>query len=325
MMLSEKIIQQRKKNGWSQEELADKMNVSRQAVSKWESAQSTPELEKLLLLSELFGVTTDYLLKDSISDETVTAHAESTAPRRVALSEANAYLTSRWKASRWIAAATFLCCLSPVPLLLLGAAAEHPNANLSDRAAGGIGLCVLLLFVAAAVGMYVYCGFQNAPYEFLDKEPFETEHGVKEMVKERQTAYRTAYGKGNLIGICVCVLSPIALFCGIFTENEFFMTVMLTVTITLAGIGAAILIVGGVRSASMQKLLKEGEFSETGKKKEKIKETVGTVYWLIAAAVYLVWSFLTNDWDSTWIVWPIAAVLFAAVITVCNLLMERRK
>lgn len=61
--LADKIVRLRKKNGWSQEELAQKMNVSRQAVSKWESAQTVPELEKILQLGALFGVTTDYLLR----------------------------------------------------------------------------------------------------------------------------------------------------------------------------------------------------------------------------------------------------------------------
>ena len=69
MILADKIIRLRKKNGWSQEELAEKMNVSRQAVSKWEGAQTIPDLGKLLQLSTLFGVTTDYLLKDEIEDE----------------------------------------------------------------------------------------------------------------------------------------------------------------------------------------------------------------------------------------------------------------
>ena len=72
MILADKIIRLRKKNGWSQEDLADKMNVSRQAVSKWEGAQTIPDLEKILQLSILFGVSTDYLLKDEIEDEELT-------------------------------------------------------------------------------------------------------------------------------------------------------------------------------------------------------------------------------------------------------------
>jgi transcriptional regulator with XRE-family HTH domain len=68
-MLSEKIINLRKSRGWSQEELAERLNVSRQSVSKWESGISNPDLDKIVAMSTLFGVTTDYLLKDAIQEE----------------------------------------------------------------------------------------------------------------------------------------------------------------------------------------------------------------------------------------------------------------
>ena len=61
--MADRIQYLRKSKGISQEELADKVGVSRQAVSKWESEQSTPDVEKIILLSDLFEVTTDYLLK----------------------------------------------------------------------------------------------------------------------------------------------------------------------------------------------------------------------------------------------------------------------
>ena len=64
MTLADKIIDLRKKNGWSQEELAEKLDVSRQSVSKWESGQSVPDINRILLLSDLFSVSTDYLLRD---------------------------------------------------------------------------------------------------------------------------------------------------------------------------------------------------------------------------------------------------------------------
>ena len=66
MILADKIIEERKRSGWSQEELADQLGVSRQAVSKWESAGSIPDLQKIIQLAELFGVGTDYLLKDEM-------------------------------------------------------------------------------------------------------------------------------------------------------------------------------------------------------------------------------------------------------------------
>lgn len=63
MNMAERIQYLRKTEGLSQEELANKMGVSRQAVSKWESEQSSPDLEKIIIMSNFFGVTTDYILK----------------------------------------------------------------------------------------------------------------------------------------------------------------------------------------------------------------------------------------------------------------------
>lgn len=67
-MLSKKIYTLRKKKGLSQEQLAEKLNVSRQAISKWESGVSMPESEKLILLSEFFDVSIDYLIKENTEE-----------------------------------------------------------------------------------------------------------------------------------------------------------------------------------------------------------------------------------------------------------------
>lgn len=324
MALAEKIIWLRKKNGWSQEELAERMQVSRQAVSKWESAQSTPELDKILLLADLFGVTTDFLLKDGQEAETVADEAGA-QPRRISLALANDYIAWRKSASIRIAIGTFLCVAAPAPLLLLAVASQTPGYGGSQSAAVAGGLTVLLVLVAVAVSIFIFCGFHNAPFDFIDKEPFETEHGVAGMVKGKQKDFRNVYVLSNIIGACVCILSPIPLFIGAFSGRAFFMVSMLVVTMLLAGGGAAIFIVAGVRWASMQKLLKEGEFAVLGKKENRIKEAIATVFWLSATAIYLAWSFWTNAWGTTWIVWPVAGVLFAAVECVCNLLLGREE
>ena len=66
MILADKIIKLRKEKGMSQEELAERLNVSRQAVSKWECNETVPDIQNIIQLSNLFEVTTDYLLKDNI-------------------------------------------------------------------------------------------------------------------------------------------------------------------------------------------------------------------------------------------------------------------
>lgn len=78
MTMAEKILAQRKKEGLSQEELAEKLGVSRQAISRWEMGAAFPDAPNILGLSRLFGVTTDYLLYDEY--ETVQAPHETACP-----------------------------------------------------------------------------------------------------------------------------------------------------------------------------------------------------------------------------------------------------
>lgn len=101
MNLADKIIQLRKKKGWSQEELAEMINVTRQSVSKWESRASMPDLDKIVRLSEIFGVTVDYLLKDEshadVVPNTGAAQRQEKAKkgRKVTLDEAADFLSAK--------------------------------------------------------------------------------------------------------------------------------------------------------------------------------------------------------------------------------------
>ena len=327
MILADKIIRLRKKNGLTQEELADKMNVSRQAVSKWEGAQTIPDLEKILQLSTLFGVTTDYLLKDEIEDEELTNDTSAdTIVKRISIEEANAYIEQRKKASWRIAIATFLCILSPITLIVLGILSELPNAIVTETTAGAVGLTVLFAFVLCAVPIYIYCGFKNQPYEFLDKNiPFELEYGVKGFVTEKKNAFRPTYIAYNIIATCVCIFSVVPLITLSFTENEALIAVALALLMIIAGIGAGMFIVAGTQNASMQKLLKEGEFTEKEKKRTSVKETVGFAYWGVLTAIFLTVSFLANGWSFAWIIFAVGGVLFPIVMCICNLIADKQE
>ncbi len=328
MIFADKLVRLRKKSGMSQEELAEKMNVSRQAVSKWEGAQSVPDLEKILQLGNLFGVTTDYLLKDEIEDEEFVGKDTSENLRRVTLAEANEFLALREKASWRIALATFINIAAAAQFIVFGGTTTLPEPPFSENAAGVLGMAILLVLVAIAVGIYLYTGAQSKHFEFLEKEPFETEYGVVGMVKERQKAYRSTYVTCNIIGACLCVISPVPLFIGALAASDFTRVLLLAATMLTVGVGVMFFITAGVREASMQKLLQEGEYTPRYKRRARLAAKVTPVYWGITMAVYLVWLLLIDkgDHDSqSWIVFPVAGVLFGAVLGICGIIERSTK
>ena len=137
MILAEKISEERKKNGWNQEELAEKLSVSRQSVSKWESGQSVPDLNRILELARIFGVTTDYLLKDEIEEAENVDGFKSTESskklRKVTMEEADEFLRIKTKTSPIIAFGVSLCVASAAPLIALIGLSESRRIGICQR------------------------------------------------------------------------------------------------------------------------------------------------------------------------------------------------
>ena len=326
MILADKIINLRKKNGWSQEELAEKLGVTRQSISKYEGAQSIPDLDKILKLSEIFGVTTDYLIKDELEEEEYVPsqmqEKESGSDRivhKVTMEMANEYLQIiDWTAGK-TAFATMLCILSPIVLLMLGAMSEMPDYHISENAAAGIGICVLIVLIAIAVMIFILCGMKTKKYEFLEKEDIETVYGVSGMVKEKRDAYHSTYVTQLVIGIACCICSVIPLFGTLaVSESDFYMVSAVCMLLTLVAIGTYFIVRSAAKMNAMNQLLEEEDYTRQKKHENKKMSGPVTVYWLIATAIYLAWSFTTNDWDRTWIIWPVVGVLFPAFYAIVN-------
>lgn len=321
MIFADKLIELRKKSGWSQEELAEQMNVTRQSVSKWEGAQSVPDLEKIIQLSKLFGVSTDYLLKDEIEpneNESASLKTEEKLNiRRVSMEEANKFLAAKTQTAKTIACGTFLCIISPICLMILSVMSEKAIYNISENVAAGIGMITLLIFIANAVTLFILSSSKTSAFEFLENEIFETSYGVTGMVKERKEDYRESYTKNIAIGVCFCVLSLVPLFAAIIiSEDDLFMVSMIAVMLALIGIGVNFIVKTCIIWESFDKLLQEGEYSKR-KKKEKIASSkVNTIYWSVVTAGYLAYSFISSQWHFSWIIWPVATVLYPAVISI---------
>ena len=331
MILADKIMTLRKKAGWSQEELAARLNISRQSVSKWEGAQSIPDMDKVVQMSRLFGVTTDFLLKDELEIEEHTQSEPMDEPplRRVTMEEASAYLALRRAAAPKMALATFLCIISPVALLILAAMSEVSRFGISENAASGIGLCGLLVLVAIGVALFLTCSAKVRDFAFLEEEPFETEYGVSGMVKERMQDFAGTYSWLNITGTVLCILSAVPLFVSMCIETaDVVYVAAVCLLLIIAGIGCVAFTYGGTIHASMERLLEEGDYTRQQKSRRGVKGAISTIYWLLVTAIFMWYTFGPSGNGQarySWFIWAIAGVLYAAVMLVVNLIQRSRE
>ena len=326
MIFADKLMDLRKKNGWSQEELAEKLNVSRQAVSKWESAQSVPDMSRIIQLSELFGVSTDYLLKDEleqaeVSRETVT----DSLTRTVDMEEANRFLKTKEENSRRVALGVMLCILSPVALLLLGGAQSTGLLKWPENVAGGIGLVVMMLMIIPAVGLFVISNLRISRYEYLEKEPVETLYGVTGMVKDRREKFQPVHSRYMMTGIMLCIASTIPLFISLFLcgENDFVRVAGIAALLLVAAFGVMLIVRASIIWGSFQMLLEEGDYTRDNKEGSQRIGMISGAYWCLVTAAYLAWSFIGDSWNISWIIWPIAGVAFGAVVGITRALRKQ--
>lgn len=335
MILADKIIRLRKKAGWSQEELAERLGVTRQSVSKWEGAQSVPDIEKILQMSRIFGVTTDYLLKDELDEEeTLTPLASmalmeeaatDTPLRRITLEEASEYLKLRKRAAPKMALATALCVLSPVVLIALSSLSEYSRLGIGENMAAGIGLCVLIILVAAGVGLFLSCGFQVKAYEYLDTEPFERADGVERMVREEQAAHQPFYAKCNIFGTLLCILAVLPFFVALTLNIRTQWSVPVCILLVLVAVACYAFVYGGTYQNAMKRLLEEGDYTRASKARSKLLGTVSGCYWLVVTAIFLFYTFGPNGNGQpqySWFIWAVAGVLFGAVVMAVKVLWK---
>jgi len=328
MILADKIIDLRKKNGWSQEELAEQLGVSRQSVSKWESAQSVPDMGRVVQLSELFSVSTDYLLKDELGQPDTAASGTQTDAfeRTVGMEEANSFLTAKEKNASSIALGVLLCILSPVCLILLGGANEFGLISLGEAQAAGLGIITMLLMIGGAVALFITGALRIQRFEYLEKEPVDTLYGVDGMTRERREQFRPTYVRQLTLGVVMCVLAIVPLFLSLFIYGDrdtFAHIVSVAAMFVLVGIGVLLIVRSSILWGAFQQLLEEGEYSRQAKQNANSLGPLNGIYWGLVTAGYLAWSFISGDWTRTWIIWPVAAVAFGAVCGIVRAL--RRK
>ncbi len=326
MILADKIMNLRKQQGMSQEELAHQLGISRQSVSKWESGASIPDLDKILKLSDLFGVSTDYLLKDEIEEisysETSTSldeNFDSEIVKNVTIEEANAFMDLYERVSKKIALGVTLCVLSPIFIILAGGLCEFGGMvnTPSEDLLCGIGVAILLSIIAVAVSFFIRYGMQLDKYEYMEKEKLSLQYGVQGIVEKKKEEYEETFRDTMVRSTLMCIFGIIPLIVGgALNLGDFMLVVLVDLLLILVAIASYGFVKAGMIHSSYQMLLQQGDYDVKTKRGNKKAEAWSGAYWCLVTAIFLGVSFVTKAWDMTWIIWAVAGVLYAGLCCV---------
>lgn len=324
MIISEKINQLRREHGWSQEELAEKLGVSRQAISKWENGTAMPDIDKVIKLSELFGVSTDYLLHEEYEPKQEVGFTVRT--ESVSIDEANEYMDAAEKAAPKTAWGVAFCILSAAVLMLCLLLAEDVSGTLREETAVVLGVCALLVFVAIGVFMLVSTDMKLKKYERFETEEFTLDYGVKGIVEKRREAFQATNTKCVTVGVVLCILSAIPVIVSAVFELMHGMIAVIGVAVLLCVVAVAVwlFVYAGCIEDSYKKLLQIEDYTAENKRADKKLDWFYGTYWIMATAIYLGISFTQNNWNKSWIVWPIAGVLFGALTLILKSIVKSK-
>ncbi|MCQ2532795.1 MAG: helix-turn-helix domain-containing protein [Saccharofermentans sp.] len=327
MILADKIINERKKNGWSQEELADKLSVSRQSVSKWEGAQSVPDLNRIIQMAELFNVSLDYLLKDEMEPEVPSAQpapVESGSPaRKVSMEEAVKYIKTIKNNNSKAILGTVAFILSPVTLIMLAGLSGDKMFGITENLAAGIGLLVLFILVALGVILWIPVDKEEKEFEYLKKDDFDSEYGVSGMVKEQLKELENRDVKPGMIAFLLFMFSPAGIIASsLANAPDYIVVAMLCLLFFMIAAGVGITLGNSRIKTCYETLLNEHKDREKMKTEKKLGK-VTSIYWTIATVIFLIMGLALNLWKFAGIYWIVAGLLFWAVKTIADAIIVK--
>ena len=288
MSFSENLQNLRKRDNLTQDDLADKLEVTRQAVSKWESGGGYPEMDKIVQICELFGCDMDTLVKGEIPAEK-TDDASGIKPVYEKLYNSVSLAFS-------LAVGLILLCLTAL-ILIAGSAEGTPQEDTFAI----LGAAILIAGIAAATPVFIVYGIRIA--DFRRKHPsLPNFYGDEEI-----SAYYVRFGVGIGAGVMLIILGVVAALVETALISEINGAFVAATIVGTTVIAVPLFIFFGIRM---------GKYSMTSYKKDNTidrSDKASSIIMLSATAIFLLLGFLLDAWKIAWIVFPVGGILCAIV------------
>ena len=227
----------------------------------------------------------------------------------ISLEEAKDFIAYRAKSGLMVGMGVFLCIVSVTGVLI------SELLKISEI----IGISLMFGMIAVAVGLFIYNGVSGSRWDHIKKYPCQIDLYTANYLNDEKDRYRSTHALRLTCGIVLCVICWLPTVALSAVKVEELGAIMLFV---LVGIGVLLIVHTNIINGSFDKLLKvnaDGTIGATYRREDEVEYINNTIklimdlYWSVISAIYLIWSFITFQWWRTWIIWPIAGIIFAVL------------
>lgn len=290
MSFGEKLQQLRKEKGLSQEDLAHQLNVSRQAVSKWESQNGYPEIEKMILISDLFQVSLDYLMKKDYEE-----HENETISSFHLMTQQNIEDYLHFKKS------FALRIGSSVLLMIVGL---FIAALCADTSYQSIGVFGFLIMVGIGVFFIIMTTLLKESKFKIENEEIKIAFNDLQNLQEQYQHFHKYFTLAIAGGVLLIIVS---LACIVLLHETFprYENILGAQFLLCIGIAVFLFIYFGILKDTYQFLIHNKAYMKAKKKEQQI-ENIYAFTMPLAAILYMIMGFTQNWWHPGWVIFPLA-------------------
>ncbi len=274
-------------------------------------------------------------LNDLAEDLGITNQVQEAAedPNTVYVSqeEARRYVDNQKKNAKTIGIGMAFSFLGLILLMLSLALGESSlisqtmKSNLPKDFFVMLGVAGLLLSIAAAVYFFIQGGMNNDRSETFEKEHVKLDTTTKAMLEfEKQAHLPTLRNKiAGGVALILVGVTAVVIFSSLAAKSDAYVLLGVMVLFVMLAIAIPLFISGGMVDSAYEKLLNIGDYTVERKQAQVRTARLASPYWGLVTIGYLAWSFISGDWHITWIVWPIAGVVFGVIASIINAIASR--
>lgn len=259
----------------------------------------------------------DLGISDAVeSSRTAGTKSEKIMPRQfLSDGEVDQFLVHKKGFARRIAFGVLLLIISPTVLIATG---TFFGDDITEKMSLP-GLIFLFFAIAVAVGLFVISGVADEKHEALEHRVALLNDSKRREINDIYERERMPFATTIAVGIGLILAGVVlVIVASVLGQTERWAGLGVIALLICVAIAVYMFINSGIRRGSLEQLLNTGSYTPDKRRADSLSEKIAGPYWMIVVAAYLAWSFSTNNWQITWIIWPISGVLFAIVNSVAE-------